>query len=198
MMDDVHLNSIVYTNDKIFVSIFGTKPKEGWHFAKSGKIIEIKENKEILHNLEQPHSLIEIEGCLYFLESKTGRVHRISKENKDEIILALKSYLRGIDHDKKYLYIGGSARRRIPTSPGTPNVPESQDDEYLHSYIFRIDRKSMKWERKDLTIFGTEIYDLLVIPDHYTVNNSEDAVIERIWKYNDEIESLRSKLQNDP
>jgi hypothetical protein len=108
--------------------------------------------------------LTEIDGSLFFLESKTGNVHRISKTGKDEIILQLRSYLRGLTHDRKYLYIGGSARRKKSRSKGTLNVPETPDPDLARSLMFRVDKATLTWEMRDLTVFGLEIYDLLVLP----------------------------------
>ncbi|HVB66177.1 MAG TPA: DUF4915 domain-containing protein, partial [Candidatus Acidoferrales bacterium] len=198
MYDTVHINSIVCVGDKIFVSLFGQKPEQGWLNAKAGKIYEITENKEICNNLHHPHSLVTIDDYLYFLESGSGSIHRLSRKGDDEVVLKLKGYLRGITSDENYLYVGASARRRKSRSQGTPNVQESSDSDYTHSWIYRINKKTLKFEKKDLTPFGAEIFDLRIVSSEYVIPETKNPLVERIWKYEDEFSSLESKFQNNP
>jgi len=190
-IDTVHINSIAHTDNRIFVALFDKKPEYGtWRDAKSGKIIEIISNKIIFQNLYHPHSLITIDDELYCLESGTGLVHKFSKNDQHEVILDLKGYLRGITFDENFFYIGASAHRRKSRSRGTPNAPISSKTDDIHSWIYRIDRKTLEYEKKDLTFFGSEIFDFRVIADNYNLPSSENPIMQRMWKYEDEDYSL--------
>ena len=65
--DTVHLNSMAKLGNEIFVTIFGTKPQEGWKKAKFGKIINITTNQTVFENLHHPHSITVIDEKLLLL-----------------------------------------------------------------------------------------------------------------------------------
>ncbi len=190
--DTVHLNSITKLNNQIIAAMFGNKPKEGWQNVKSGKIIEVTTNSVICDNLFHPHSLITINDTLYWLESKTGSVHKYSEKNGHEIIMNFDGYLRGFAYDEKYFYVGASAKRRKSRSTGVLNDSISINPQDSHSWIYRINRNDLQYEKKMLTCYGSEIYDLFTLSKKYFIDNTQ-AIAKRIWHYEDEYLNLKEK-----
>jgi len=167
--------------------LWAIKSKKGWSFTEGEKIIEIPTNRIICQNIDHPHSLLTIDDELYWLESKTSSIHRFSKIGNHEIILKLKGYLRGFTFDSENFYVASSGVRRRSKSSGTINVPPSTNLEDAHCWIYKINRKTLEYEKKDLTVFGTEIYDLVLVPSKIVLNRDEDAVLKRIWKYEEAV-----------
>lgn len=194
LYDRDHINSICKKNNKIFVSMIGTKHEQGWKFTISGKILEIMENNLIYENLHHPHTLTTIGNDMYWLESRTGNVHKFSEKQEHEIVLKLDGYIRGMAFDENYLYIGSSARRRRSKSSGTRNVPEAISTDDAQSWVYRVDRKTLEFQRKSLAIFGEEIYDLMIFNKEYHFSKKDNPIIQRLWKYQDEIEDYKNKL----
>ena len=81
-IDTVHVNSLAVVNSEVYVSLFGNKPKEGWAYARNGEIINISKNRLVCSNLFHPHSLLNIDGMLYWLESGTSNVFRFTGEEQ--------------------------------------------------------------------------------------------------------------------
>jgi len=192
-IDTFHVNSIAKKNKKIYVSMLGQKPEQGWRLAKSGKILDITNNTIILDQLEHPHSLFFIDDELFYFESRHGNVLKVSSQGKGETILKLSGYLRGITYDKNYLYIGSSAFRRKSKSTGKENPPDNLKPDDFHSWIYRINRNNLNYEKKDMTMYGAEIFDLLCITHPYTISKAEKPIIKRMWKYEDLILKLDLK-----
>lgn len=159
--DQYHINSIARVNDKIYASMFGKKSHKGWAFSKSGKIIEISNDEIICDNLNHPHSLTTIDGSLYCLESGSSKILKFSNNTK-KMVLKLQGYLRGITFDKNNFYVAASAIRKKSRSTGTTNVLQSSNEDDFHSWIYKIDRISLLFEKIDLTSFGAEIFDLAI------------------------------------
>jgi GT2 family glycosyltransferase len=194
-IDKVHVNSVAVVDSEVYVSLFGTKPKEGWRNARSGKIINISKNRLICNNLFHPHSLLNIDGILYWLESGTSKVFRFSETEGREVVMRLTGYLRGITHDDKYIYVASSAARQQSRSTGTLNVPPSNPDD-MHSWIYRINREDLKVEKQKLTLFGAEIFDLVLLDDkiQFEVQPATDPttpVLQRLWKHDQEYLDLK-------
>ncbi len=186
--DTVHVNSMTKCYGKTYISIMGHKIKKGWWFTEGGKIIEIPTNRVICQNIDHPHSLLTIDDELYWLESKTSSIHRFSKIGNHEIILKLKGYLRGFTFDSKNFYVASSGLRRRSRSSGKGgDIPVSTDPKDAHCWIYKINRETLEYEKKDLTVFGTEIFDLVIIPSKIVLNRDEDAVLKRIWKYEEAV-----------
>jgi len=191
--DTVHINSIAHANGKIFVSLFDKKPENGaWRDAKSGKIVEIENNKIVFQNLYHPHTLVFIDDELYCLESGKGLVHKFFN-HQHKVILELNGYIRGMTFDENYLYVGASAHRKTSRSIGIPNAPISSKTEDTHSWIYRINRKTLDYEKKDMTYFGAEIFDLRIISHNYILSNTEDPIIQRMLKLEDYPQIIKKK-----
>jgi len=48
--------------------------------------------------------------------------------------------------------------------------------------------------KKDLTVFGAEIFDLVIIPSEIILNHNEDPVLKRIWKYEEELSEEKNNI----
>lgn len=194
-LDTIHLNGVAELDGDVYVSLFGPKPPEGWLMATGGQIINVTRDKIICEGLNHPHSPVNVDGTLYWLESRLGLVHSFSKASGHRIVLSLRGYLRGLTYDNEYLYIGASARRRRSRSTGV-NIPPSEELDDLHSWIYRIRRDNLQCiERRSLTRWGAEIYDLapvsansLSFPD-----TDSQAVVQRFWRFEDEFLRLRDE-----
>lgn len=192
-IDTMHVNSVAKIGNQLFVAMFGAKPEEGWKEAKSGKILNITTKQTIFEGLHHPHSITAIDETLYWLESGTGIIHRYSNAKGHESFLKLDGYLRGLTFDKKYLYVAASGHRRKSRSTGVPNIPQSSTKEESRSWIYRIKRKNGGYERKELTYYGTEIYDLFLLEKKYDFIKYGNPIIQRLWKYEDTYFNLEGK-----
>jgi Domain of unknown function (DUF4915) len=202
----VHVNSVAVFNNEVYVSLWGTEPEKGWTYARSGKIINISKNRLVCNSLFQPHSLLAIDGMLYWVESGTGKVFRYSETEGREVVMKLSGYVRGITYDDKYLYIASSAVRQQYRSTGTLNVAPSNPDD-MHSWIYRISREDLKVQRQELTFYGAEIFDLVLLDDKiqldaYTAIDPIPPILRRLWRYDQEYLNLKESinalaLQND-
>lgn len=184
--DTAHVNSIGMIGKSIFVSLFGTKLSNDWREVKSGKVIDISTNTVIADNLYHPHSLTAVDETLYWLESGNGTIHKYSKKKGHEIFLKLEGYLRGMTFDEKFFYVASSGRRRKSRSTGVPNISQSNDRNESRSWIYRINKKNRSFERKELTPYGIEIYELLSLEEKYDMTRYENPITQRMWKYEDD------------
>lgn len=187
--DVVHVNSVANLEGQVFVSMFGEKPPTGWSAANHGQIVNVSTGEIITRDLIHPHSLITLDGGLYWLESGTGRLHRYSKRDGHEILATIDGYVRGFVTDERYYYVAVSARRRRSRSTGTPNAPVALTSSDANSWIYRIDRMDGSRERRRLTAFGAEIFDLAVVPEdfHSPATPGIDPVVQRIWQFEDDL-----------
>jgi Domain of unknown function (DUF4915) len=192
----VHVNSVAVFNNEVYVSLWGTEPEKGWTYARSGKIINISKNRLVCNSLFQPHSLLAIDGMLYWVESGTGKVFRYSETEGREVVMQLSGYVRGITYDDKYLYIASSAVRQEYRSTGTLNVGPSNPDD-MHSWIYKISREDLKVQkRQELTFYGAEIFDLVLLDDKvqldaYTAIDPIPPFLRRLWRYDQEYLNLK-------
>lgn len=197
-MDIVHVNSVAQLEGAVFVSMFGPKPEDGWQSARAGKIVDVTANRVVCDNLYHPHSLLNIDGMLYWLESGRGLVHRFSETNGHEVVAALPGYLRGIAYDGRHLYIGASARRRRSKSTGTTNKVGPLTVGEANSWIYRLNRETFEIDKRNLTAFGAEIYDIVPLVDGEDVNfDAEiDPIVQRMWRFEDEYLEAASRVES--
>ena len=188
--DVVHLNSIAAIGDDVFVSLFGPRGPTGWLSAMSGMVVHVNQKEPVCTDLYHPHSLQSFDGSLYWLESRRGLIHAYSEAVGHEIVGSARGYLRGLAVTKDYFYVGASAARSRSRSTGTPNVVHSTDWSDFHSWIYRIDRKTLHQERWVLTPFGTEPFDLLgasfSMPSE--IPEATSAVVERMSRFELELQ----------
>lgn len=194
--DAVHLNSVAHVSGRVFVSLFGPRPEAGWRSAQRGMVIDISANRIVCDNLLHPHTLVNVDGTLYWLESNTGLVHRFADGRGHEVVAKLEGYLRGMTYDGRYLYVAASAMRRRSRSTGTTNQPGPLTPLTANSWIYRVNRESLEVEKRTLTALGAEIYDLLLLErDDIGFCDEVDPIVQRMWAWEDEYAGAVSKLE---
>ncbi len=158
--DLYHVNSVARFGSDIYVSLLGRKPAEGWAQAREGKILNISQNIVICDHLSHPHSLTNIQDCLYWVESRTGAVHCFDPARGHKVVARLRCYLRGLSYDEEYLYVGASGRRPVSRSTGLPNPMANQEAHEALSWIYRLHRANLHVEWKRAREFPLEIFDV--------------------------------------
>jgi hypothetical protein len=185
----VHINSIMSIKDDVFVSMFGPKLVASWDFAKKGKIINISKNEEICKDLSHPHSLTNVNGKLYWLESATGLLYHYSENHGCETIIKLDGYLRGMTHDEKNFYIAST------TTNDNSNVHSASYLDGMESWIHRVDRNSLENEKQRLTVFGPIRTMMLASNQVYQkIEKTEDPIMQKISAYEDEYLKLQKLM----
>ena len=127
--DSSHLNSICFHRGRILVAAFGRferyREYEGRGYA-DGCILDVTDairpfgssrrtgdERAILEKLADPHSVMSLNGELWFTEAKRRRVMRGS-----EVVVELsQGYVRGLACDGKSLYVGRSLSRHGSSEP---------------------------------------------------------------------------------
>jgi hypothetical protein len=197
--DEAHVNSICQANGEVYVSLFGEKPASGWQSSQKGKILNITTGEVICGDLQHPHTLVLHRGDIYWLESKAGLLHKYTPGGKHEVILHLNGYVRGLLFDDEFIYIGASAVRRKSRSTGTLNQLASGNPDDYHCWIYRVSQHTGAVQRRSLTGFGAEIYDLYPIPfmpREASEFSSAYALAGRLWRIEDDRAALQKRLED--
>ena len=120
-----HVNDLFTDKKNIYVSLFS---KTGnWKRGKlDGAVIKIskknKKKKVVLNSLKFPHNVIKYENSILVLDSMIGFIV-IKKKKK---IGPFNGFLRGIDFNKKFLFIGESQNRNFHNHKNN-SIPKSID-----------------------------------------------------------------------
>lgn len=157
--DTLHLNSVCSYQGKIYVSAFGNKGDKSWKECKSGVVLSLADRQVIAESIAHPHSLQVFDDCIYWLESKTGVLWEYSKELGLRNISRVNGYARGLVVSARGFVVGISAARSVSKSTGTMNT------DYVagvndRSYLVFLDKAGVEYFRKDMTDYGTEIFDI--------------------------------------
>lgn len=168
--DIIHLNSTVISKKYKLASFFGIKSSNDWNSAISGGIIDLIKNDIVFENIVHPHSLFEINGELFVLESKKSCLHCLTANKV--IRLPEGNYLRGIDIIYDNIYLGMSSRRnydKIKSILVSGRTGEFENK--IHHSTCRIGVLSKKEGKLidiiDLSPFANEIYDINVLPKEF-------------------------------
>jgi Domain of unknown function (DUF4915) len=202
--DQDHLNSLAAIDGRLFVSCFGDMNGQTDQLNRNGRIFEVGSATDVQSQLRQPHSLTWIDGSLYCVESVLGRVWRFREENSafvSEVLFEVSGYVRGFTASQRYFYIGASAQRLRSKSRGRLNPhPHNLND--LHCLVYRVDRETGNMETRDLTAFGREIFDIVVLQpgsQRAAPGSSAKSLITRQLAYDQEhlkaLEDLRLALE---
>lgn len=195
--DVVHLNSVIEFDGDVFVSVFGPRPPGKWADVGAGKIVNVTQALTVFAESVHPHSLAVIGGALGWLESGQGRIHRLAPDGQSIVVAELKGYLRGqasLDDD---LYVASSAHRVRSRSTGTPNALPG-DPEAARSWLYHLRLSTGAITRCQLTQWGPEIYDLLVVPEGSLAGRPSvdrwSACVDRLWQLEEDVSRLRSMV----
>lgn len=209
--DYVHLNSLAFFKNNLFVTTFGKRAKgESWTTAVNGNIINTNGSKIVLDGLTNPHSLIKYKKTLAVCNSISSEI--VSLDN-EIIVNEKKGYLRGLVYNqrKKELIYAVNARRNLKKSSlneirGRIGEHETKNkSSYLK--IFTNDGKSNVV--LDLRQYGKEVYDIQIIPDTFSIatvlpdsnrqriGQIEESFIKVVNEFNDSVDRLKLKFHSD-
>jgi hypothetical protein len=197
--DETHVNSVCSLGGEVYVSSFGEKPGNAWTSCQTGQIINISTGEIVCDNLQHPHTLATWAGDVYWLESKTGLLHRYTPGGKHQALLHLDGYVRGLAFDADFIYVGASAARRYSRSLGTANKLASGNPDDFCCWIYRVSQKTGAVERRNLTTYGSEIYDLFLVssvPFEMSQDLSLRATTQRLWRLEDHIREGADAVQS--
>lgn len=136
--DEQHLNSVLVTADRTLVSGFGP----GW--AK-GFVHDVTADERVVEDLVEPHSLVEIDGEVWFCESGRSRLRNL----EGRTVEVPGGYPRGLAG------LGGGA-----VAVGT----SKQRNSYGRCGLHRVDLVTEKViQLADLHYFGPEVYDVVSV-----------------------------------
>ena len=109
--DRHHINDLCFYKGSLYVSMFSFSGlwREGVY---DGGVAKLDVNdKKIIHypvrDMWMPHSIDFINGELVIIDSMRGDVYKTSNKR----LVNINGFMRGIDHDGKYYYIGQSEHR---------------------------------------------------------------------------------------
>lgn len=189
--DRVHLNSICVHNGELISTCFGKKINGSWRNSKNGRLFYIRNNETILDGLFQPHSAHTINGQWVVCESGTGN---LIFQNSRKVNLG--GYIRGIAHDD-FIYVGLSGKRIKSRSKGTLNIGVSNSLNDNKSFIKILDKKKLKVLNVfDVSVYGTEIFDLEILPSKFEVSSlNKEPIKLQLEHLENRIVKLEKQLQ---
>ncbi|MBU2578436.1 DUF4915 domain-containing protein [Patescibacteria group bacterium] len=195
--DSHHINSIININGDFHISAFGPKSGTLHSSAKNGYIQNITKNIMLKEGINQPHTLSERNGKLYYCESSLGYFSSL-----DERLLHLDGYLRGIAWiNDEIVCLTTSIGRTISKStgqilnPADPGEPSGS----CSLTVFNISTKEILL-KTDLSNFGPETYDVLFVKSEIDLlKKAKSAFIqERKWsnQIQNELADREKTVQN--
>ena len=152
-----HINDLACTDDYLYVSYFSQSGNWRNGIFDGGiseyHLDEMHEKPvQVVDNLWKPHSVSFIQGDLSFVDSMTGNYYINSKN----IAATFQGFIRGIEYDNKFIYIGQSETMYVSELFGI------KDNIMLNAgfYIFNKDKRASRFYPL-LDIMN--IHDLLII-----------------------------------
>lgn len=155
--DTHHLNSICLHEDQVLASGFGDNEKEFWMHAENGYVFDVKQDKKVIKNLKQPHSLFSFDDRLYVCDSsrkrvvdQSGNVHYQSQTG----------YIRGLYIEKDMMLVGHSKGRVVSHSQGK-YIGNIADKGMISGECGVVVIQNKQKHFVDCSKFADEIYDIL-------------------------------------
>jgi hypothetical protein len=160
--DTHHINSIIEKDGDVLVSAFGTKTGQLWSTATGGYIHNITKNVRVKEGVYHPHSLSVRNEKIYYSDSQKNA---FCSNEDDDPLFSLNGYTRGaVWLSNEVVCIASSIGRRVSKSTGLisnsadPGIPAGE----CNLIVGSITSKEII-AQIDLSWFGPEIYDLLII-----------------------------------
>jgi hypothetical protein len=179
-IDEVHLNGITISNDRIIATAFGKKNNSSWD--ANGLVFYPDTGEVLMENLSQPHTPLCKDKLFVFTESVIGKVYIL--EQKDnfswciKINFSISGYTRGIIIYDNDLYIGISSLRKVSKSRG---LILSNKKEIIRTSILRVNIKDPTIRKTyDISAFSNEIYDIIPIETTNTKSSFYEALKRRV------------------
>lgn len=116
-----HMNDICLNESSLYISMFSRTGSLQINYY-DGAIVEYDLDAgrvvgTVVENLWQPHSVRIINGSLCYLDSMRGRLHTTSQVVETHF----HGFVRGLDYDGRYYYIGQSLHRYFDRMAGSSN-----------------------------------------------------------------------------
>ncbi len=191
--DVLHINSIATLGSDVIVSLFGQRTDGGWWDARQGEIRNLTSDTILAGNLFHPHSVTVRNDEIWWLESRSGSVHRWTRERGPEVFVKLDGYLRGLCFSGDFMFIGASALRRRSKSTGVMNTMPTDNSGSWQSWVYRVELLTRSHVRRCLTPLGSEIFGLQILNRGraFLTGSNAEGIMPRIWKLQDLGSALR-------
>jgi hypothetical protein len=179
--DEIHLNGMTVDGGRLICSCFGEKTEDG-SWGTNGRIIYLDTGEIIREKLKHPHTPLIAGNRLFFAESATDKVYAYEKSERGIWVLdkelQLGGYTRGLALMDGYLLVGISASRKVSRSQKTviSDPLYSPDAAVVTIDLVSYDQKSAV----NLSLYGREVYDLMLLPSMLASRQSNDVVVERL------------------
>jgi len=158
--DTNHINSINNIKGDFYITAFGPKAAKLHSSARNGYILNISKGTKIKKNIYHPHTLSVRNGTMYYCESSRKYFCSLTED-----LLALNGYARGIAWINDHIVcVATSVGRTVSKStgqilnPADPGTPSGACEITIYNIV---EKKILA--KIDLSEFGPEIYDLLLL-----------------------------------
>ena len=160
--DTHHINSIVEKNGEILVSAFGPKSGHLWSTASNGYIFNISSNSLIMDGIHHPHSLSVKNDKIFYSDSQRNA---FCVQDQTTALFELDGYTRGVSWlSDDLVWLATSIGRRVSKSTGLVGNAADPGELAGECSLLLGDISERKIVKKiDLSWFGPEIYDVLVL-----------------------------------
>lgn len=169
--DRCHLNGLAMEDGrpKYVTAVAETDVADGWRDKRQdgGCIIDVTSNEIVARGLSMPHSPRVHDGKLWVLNSGTGEIGTVNRDNGSfEAVAFCPGYLRGLSFVGPYAVIGLSKPRENKTFSGLPldDALKSRNSE-AQCALYVIDTRTgdaVHWMKIDGIV--EELYDVAVLP----------------------------------
>ncbi len=169
--DRCHLNGLAMENGvpKYVTAVSRSNTIDGWRDRRNdgGVVIDVTTNKIICTGLSMPHSPRIYNGKLWLLNSGTGELGYVDKENKKFIpVTFAPGFGRGLAFKDKYAFVGLSKPRyeRFEGLTLDQKLKDADSEPWCGIQIIDLTTGScVEWFRIDGAV--AEIYDIGLIPN---------------------------------
>jgi hypothetical protein len=172
--DTLHVNSVCIHEGELLASVFGQDWRDHPVGTPLGAVISIERREVLTGGLRQPHTLVSHSGDLYILESLTGSVIRIHEDGATDVCVKHAGYLRGLTFFDGGALVGVSGGRRRSRGLGTLNVQTTHDPHRSGLLVYTPDWQLEEFH--DLSWFGSEIYDVLLLEEETAPPTIEETL----------------------
>lgn len=162
--DTIHLNSLVWHEDDLYISAFGEKTGDLWSSADKGYVLNLTTGQSVLTSLYHPHSIYSTHEGIYCCDSSRMA---IAREDGQRLVIG-RGYTRGLAVSPERLYCGVSKGRTTSKSTGIMNNPADPGIKAGQCAVLIYERRNHDLEGSELIgevnleRYGDEIYDILI------------------------------------
>ena len=181
------LSSIAHWNGRTVAALADADDGGG---AARGCVVDIESGESLWTDLPYPHSIVAAGAELYCLESRRGKVWRLRDGAPPEPLFQLPGHLHSLAADGNSLYAGASVPVTHPNLLG--------DCTPCRCLLYRVDLYRESVQCRDLTAFGREIHDLLLLPPDCprpAAGSSPEAIVKRQLAYDVEHQRVLEELR---